>query len=1275
MPIQQSFVLNPVTAIQPYTFYTSDEDGENAKELTVNLVGEGSYLKIYDARTSALLGVRKVFESQQIHGISIHNIHVVGWSDILLWGGRSYTFLKDEDIDGIIKGNTESLDKYGDGERLAPDWILDGAFSDDEAMLSCVFITAHSAAFYVRLCGNVTTQLVPSESGSILYSAQVLWTGWDSIVVAAGTVFGDIEIISWKLKYESEEETGGGRVAQTFRGHEGSIFGVAFSNEFVDHTTGLTTRLLGSCSDDRTIRLWDLSSANLYLGGLYGKICRPMPKKDNAQTGLDVAGSPMATISTEPVTDVTTEVANQLRETGFGSIINTAGLAKHCLGKVMGHASRIWKVDFMMAYDSAGDVHLNVLSFGEDCTVQQWILEPMSLRAETAESTAACAYEFKHARTYAHHTGKHIWSYALGRMSGKQYCMYGREGSGGNYSLLTGGADGAIVKFNVKLQTKLLDTESTLYDLLPPQIRSDDGLVVFENPDQPQVQINENHCLNYSTDQLLGQFTKTIEPAPIEQAKGMIEEPVEDQGSNTVAAATDEQKKKKKRKKAKKLPTAKKDAFNKYAFAGSSLLFTTAFGKVMVQATQEAEFTEVARRDKFSGLSYSVTEPASPRKDEWSEAILPEGSEEALVSYSVTASVGKSSVFLAGSKGHIFLYRRGLPILLVANVEHKVAGLFYLPLFMDGHMSILATTLGQTQAIVLAFSRNDPTEFTRLEIELPAGFVVTGAGVSLGRLILGSRNGSMAVFDPKGRKESLSLVVDRSFVCKDAITAIVPTPVNMDGSPHIVVTARNGRYAIFEVQTTLKPETPIGLKLVHYSMLPFGPMIETAMFSGKSLIICGFRSENFIVWNETEQRELMSVKCGGAHRNFAYRPPSKDKRGGIFAYTKASELYIHEQLKNPYRKFKEGGHGREMKAAAVSSDQQLIATAAEDTNIRIWSYAEQHDPVKNRLDCHAVLRKHSAGVQHLQWAEAAGDQKYLFSAGGYEEFMVWSITQIPGFGLGAVCEASLDDLSEERDLRIMSFHAVAVGGGEGEESTYMIAIAFSDSTIRAYFYSRSGGFEKLAKGRYTSSCLLQIQILPMPTGETLILTGCTDGYLQLWSIGDEEDAEGVVELVLKQRVQAHQSSILSFDVLPVGPTDFIIATGGDDNAVALTLLGEQGFGMRMSLPSAHAAAVTGLTFVAHSHNTAENAGTFRFCTVGGDQVVKKFTVAIKAEMDESGLHIKEMKWQELDEGDDFNSGDIARTTVSDAAGIVTFGGHCSHKQCMVYGNGLEIFEV
>ena len=109
---------------------------------------------------------------------------------------------------------------------------------------------------------------------------------------------------------------------------------------------------------------------------------------------------------------------------------------------------------------------------------------------------------------------------------------------------------------------------------------------------------------------------------------------------------------------------------------------------------------------------------------------------------------------------------------------------------------------------------------------------------------------------------------------------------------------RDGSYSIFSLSTSLRPEVSrrkVSLSLVHQASPPLGPMIEAAWFSDSGLMLYGFRSKSFIVWNETKQCEISSIECGGGHRSYAYIPSTDGGGAGHFAYTKASRLYMHSQ--------------------------------------------------------------------------------------------------------------------------------------------------------------------------------------------------------------------------------------------------------------------------------------------------------------------------------------------------------------------------------------------
>jgi WD40 repeat protein len=553
-------------------------------------------------------------------------------------------------------------------------------------------------------------------------------------------------------------------------------------------------------------------------------------------------------------------------------------------------------------------------------------------------------------------------------------------------------------------------------------------------------------------------------------------------------------------------------------------------------------------------------------------------------------------------------------------------------------------------------------------------FIVTSAGRFGRHLVLGSRTGGLAVYDPEKCDEPTCTWLPAA--AGDAVTSLlnIPNSMNDINSGYVLMTSRDGTYSIFSLADSIS--------MVHQGMPPFGPMIEAAWFSGTDLILYGFKSKNFIVWNETQQYEISSIECGGAHRSYAYSPVTGRDGAGYFVYTKASKLYLHSQARPSHQIIKPGGHGREIKACAVSPDG-LIATGAEDTAIRIWRYQDDGSPVEKQFNCLAVVHKHTTGIQHLQWHGAS----YLFSSGGNEEFYIWAVQLIPAFGIGLVCEASCPDQSEERDLRIMGFDVSSLSVSDGSE-TLLITLAYSDSTVRCYTYSKAERFDLVARGQYTSSCLTQLRHLRIGQ-ELFFLTAGTDGHLTVWktilpSGSKEATASGLhhstmseserilpcqergqaSQLVMLSNHRLHQSSIKSLDIA-TKDNEIIVATGGDDNALGVTIYEVNNLvrkSRNVLIRSAHAAAITGLSFV--SNSACEKSGEMRIVTSGNDQRVKEWALCICSP--DQANHKLDMS----------KVGDVF-TSVADVGDLAILSGTCDpdSKKVLVLGNGMEVYEV
>ncbi|KAI7129439.1 WD40 repeat-like protein, partial [Hortaea werneckii] len=326
----------PVTAL---AFY-----GDN-----VLLAGEGNVLQAYDIKSGAKLKSLQIFEDQNIHGILLAEDLRCG----LAWGGSLLRKLRFSEGDRIDAGPC----------LKATDWILDAALCDENGAVAIV--TAHNALSIMSL-GNsehdVVESLVPG-SNCILYSAHVMWQSPSQCLVASGTAFGDI--IVWSASISKPEEghyfSAQVQTHYTFSAHEGSVFGVQLSTQRQARQLGdRYDCLLASCSDDRQVKLWDVSNRSV----------------------------------------ISPHLTELQRDTGFGGNHDDEEYAPPCLARAMGHVSRIWQVRFV--YHVTEQV-IQIMSFGEDASNITW-----NISHDDGDSGLPLVLIQNSVQTA--HAGKHIWA-------------------------------------------------------------------------------------------------------------------------------------------------------------------------------------------------------------------------------------------------------------------------------------------------------------------------------------------------------------------------------------------------------------------------------------------------------------------------------------------------------------------------------------------------------------------------------------------------------------------------------------------------------------------------------------------------------------------------------------------------------------------------------------------------------------------------------------------------------------------------------------------------
>ena len=583
---------------------------------------------------------------------------------------------------------------------------------------------------------------------------------------------------------------------------------------------------------------------------------------------------------------------------------------------------------------------------------------------------------------------------------------------------------------------------------------------------------------------------------------------------------------------------------------------------------------------------------------------------------------------------------------------------------------LVVTYRGSRSAeVVWDFETSGLTSSSRSQIHLPSTFSVTTACFipSSRFLILGSRSGALAVYSEVDRStpelDCTSCI--RHVHSSDSITTILhlsePSPLSTRILFHILTCGRDGTYAIHRINMVNGTNSrSVEFDSVHVSFPPLGPNIERAYITQEKLspkreeiTLYGFRSTEFVVWNETAQVEFMHVDCGGAHRSWAYRPRESGP-GGTFVWTKAGSLNHYHKSRADVEVLAQGGHGREIKTIALIRPDQtkelgispslLIATGAEDTNIRLWKMIDENyrDGVEaeGSYRCTGTMKKHTAGLQHLEFSSC---QRFLFSSAGREEFFVWHLsTDVPVVDIGVVLWDTMPKDEQDFDNRITNFMAIALNeeedGAQMAGLQYRFLMAYSNGKVKMVDYSagelpRTGSFVTIHEFVVGDFCLSTINVLSAKSDYHILVTG-TNGYLYGCNIHiDTSSASFPVHTskVTQHQAAVHQNSVQASQVVLLDNNHFLSITSGDDNAISLAIIPvpqpdhaqnpEQTSLTVIRVPSAHAAAVTALGVVAVSsrqHQILSDESNDKptitqviFASTGNDQRIKLWRVRIR----------------------------------------------------------------
>jgi len=1140
--------LHPVTAL---AFV-------HTKTAILLLAGEGPSLRIYDAESARHIRTSKLTPSEHIHVIKARTFQETsheGRAAIRVLAAAGYSIFLLVITSQKKFGGQSDLLVTSILESRADDWILDVCFcpwgSDDQQVKSAeaVLITSHNSLFFLHVEGrgfnssnNAILQLLTCGPRSLLFSAHIAWLPNTRGLVAAGTVFGDVLVYSFpaNVLHEAVPHAVSSQLHYVFKGHEGSVFGVQISES---GSSALARRFVASCSDDRTIRIWDVTDLS-------------------------------TRVTRREAQEQSTSFDSQLDERDF------EGMTDVCVATAMGHISRIWGIRFLEIQPDS----CHILSYSEDATAQVWRLRRSA--ASLDSSSKETSLHLQHISTYGFHFGKNIWAIAVLQTASLGFCIS------------TGGADGRIATYQIECsdtpsengswqrQYQMGDVSSQLairnqhapisaakrlfialrgswkllrhlqsaiptypsgilegtatfeerastdpmYDL--EYLYTENGQLVTQQGFTLSASRRYVYRFQESTEQISAWFVKPEDGETVDYLFHVLN--LEDSISKLFgpnASSTSE------KVTASGYHLCVNDDYHvDYSFNANSSNLSSWGVKYTVKGPNKDYVADSKfSRDHTEGSERASTDSeATVTADETSSTLKPtlsneqpgpaktdsfktytwinpesfltttaEGclllgtithgespSDSALISWDMvgqyddlkgtclTASVNNTGmVFLTGKQGMVYLYKHGSKVLEpIVRLPRKVAFLQASlcrnkvpPQIGTSEMRTVlgfASCLGSAAAYCLILDTEAADlQCRQSEMDLPKAFIATSAHfvVQDNVLLLGSRGGDIVMYSIETGDHEATKIVQRLHKRHvhggETVTTIQSLPSQTQGDSnngfYILTTGRDGKYGLHRISTPnlQHPDSNPTLETVHIGVPPFGPNNEGASFSPTSnnLLLWGFRSKDFVVWNETQQQETMTVECGGAHRNWAYTSLQDRNGGGRFIWTKASTLNLRSQAQTLHRVVRPGGHGREIKAVAVSPAVEIgdgvrrrfVSTGAEDTDVRIFRHVASNAGKDDGLRCLHTLSKHNTGIQQLRWSS---DGRFLFSAAGREEFFVWRVQPVPCFEVGVVCVAQCPPVTEAGDLRVMDFDILEVFGAVTE--IYILPIAYSDSSVR-----------------------------------------------------------------------------------------------------------------------------------------------------------------------------------------------------------------------------------
>ncbi|QPG73680.1 hypothetical protein FOA43_000993 [Brettanomyces nanus] len=427
-------------------------------------------------------------------------------------------------------------------------------------------------------------------------------------------------------------------------------------------------------------------------------------------------------------------------------------------------------------------------------------------------------------------------------------------------------------------------------------------------------------------------------------------------------------------------------------------------------------------------------------------------------------------------------------------------------------------------------------------------------------LVVGSRFATIILYDMSIGTEVPVCAYYKNQVKGDTVSELlVASADKISRELSFYVTMKDGRFYIIKVGTNRQME------ILEDNRLQRGFLEGLLIGSNGELLLYGFKSDCFYVWNETTQDEIVRIVCGGPHRQWSfYYWHEEGKLRFRFVFTRASDIMMVQNGSQQFVDYLNVGlHGREIRSMAVmngpSENEKLLISGGEDTTVKL-SELKMDGTIKLLW----TQRQHGSGLQSVHVV----NDEYVMSSSAREELYLWKVSQATG--KPSIClYRTIRPISKHPDLRVMDFDTLEIKD-KGKPIGFIVATVYSNSLICLWYFNYvEKSYKMFVNDYYRQCCILSVHFMIL-RGKIYLTAASTNGYLSIYNVDSLLSkyfelgsgntlimtGDGTFEVSKLGRLivdkQLHQSSIKALDYRYVSESEIVIVTGGDDNSLILS---------------------------------------------------------------------------------------------------------------------------